>query len=130
MTDFIGAGWTFPPSLSLDGGVSLITGMDEIEGALRAILSTAPGERLMRPDFGCAAWDHVFDPVNANTVGLVEQSVIEAVRQWEPRVEVLDVTASAANNGLVVDIGYRVKATNDRRNLVHPFYAITDEEAP
>ena len=130
MTDFIGAGWAFPPSLTADGGLSLVTGMDEIDGALRSILATAPGERLMRPDFGCAAWDHVFDPVNANTVGLVEQAVVEAVRRWEPRVDVLDVTVSAETNGLIVDLGYRVKATNDRRNLVHPFYAITGEDAP
>lgn len=128
MRDFVGAGWDFPPSLSVSGGVALVTGLDEIEGALRSILSTAPGERLMRPDFGCAAWDYVFDPMNANTVSLVEQAVREAVKRWEPRVELLDVHATAVGSGFVVDLAYRVKATNDRRNLVHPFYVVAGEE--
>lgn len=128
MTDFIGSGWAFPPSA--DGGMRLVSGMEEVEGALRSILSTAPGERLMRPDFGCAAWDHVFDPLDANTIGMVEQAVVEAVRRWEPRVEALAVTATAGSDGLLVELDYRVKATNDRRNLVHPFYVITGEEAP
>ena len=130
MSDFIGSGWAFPPTVSARGGIALLTGTDEIDAALRMILSTAPGERVLRPDFGCAAWDHVFDPGNGTTIGLVEQAVDDAVRRWEPRVEVLGVRATAVDDGLVVDLAYRVKATNDRRNLVHPFYAITGEETP
>lgn len=130
MSDFIGSGWAFPPRLSPGGGVALVSGVEEIEGALRMILSTAPGERLMRPDFGCAAWDHVFDPVNGATIGLIEQAVGDAVRRWEPRVEVLAVTGAPAGAGVIVDVAFRVKATNDRRNLVHPFYAIAGEESP
>lgn len=130
MTDFIGTGWAFPPRVSARGGMALVAGTDEIDGALRMILSTAPGERVMRPEFGCAAWDHVFDPANGSTIGLIEQAVSDAVRRWEPRVEVSAVTATAVGDGVVVDLAYRVKATNDRRNLVHPFYAITGEEGP
>ena len=129
MTDFIGSGWAFPPTVSARGGLALVTGTDEIDGALRMILSTAPGERVMRPDFGCAAWDHVFDALNPNTLGLVEHAVQDAVRRWEPRVEVLEVTATGAGDGIVVDLSYRVRSTNDRRNLVHPFYVIAGEEA-
>jgi uncharacterized protein len=130
MSDFIGSGWAFPPRLSARGGLALVSGVAELEGALRMVLSTAPGERLMRPDFGCAAWDHLFDPLNGTTIGLVEQAVADAVRRWEPRVEVVAVTARPTGDGVLVDLTYRVKATNDRRNLVHPFYAITGEEAP
>lgn len=130
MSDFIGSGWAFPPTVSSRGRVALVAGTDEIDSALRMILSTAPGERLMRPEFGCAAWDHVFDPANGNTLGLVEQAVGDAVRRWEPRVELVAVTATAVGDGVVVDVSYRIKSSNDRRNLVHPFYAITGEEAP
>jgi uncharacterized protein len=130
MTDFVGSGWAFPPSLSARGTVALVSGLDELEAALRMILCTAPGERVMRPDFGCAAWDHVFDPVDGNSMGLIEQAVSEAVRRWEPRVEVLDVRAFPVGDAVHVDLTYQVRASNDRRNLVYPFYAISREEAP
>jgi uncharacterized protein len=130
MTDFIGCGWAFPPAPSLRGGIALVTGRSAIEAALRMILSTAPGERVMRPEFGCAAWDHVFDVVNSTTLGMVEQAVGDAVRRWEPRIELLAVTARAVDDGVVADLSYRVKATNDRRNLVHPFYEIAGRDAP
>ena len=85
----------------------------------------------MRPPFGCRIWDLLFEPVNANTVGLMAQAVREAVAQWEPRVEVIDVhvVPDEDNSALVhIEVAYRVRATNDRRNLVYPFYLIPREE--
>jgi phage baseplate assembly protein W len=129
--DLIGSGWAFPARITPGGSVRLVSGAEEIEAALRMILTTAPGERVMRPDFGCAMWEQVFAPVNASTLGLIEQSVREAVTRWEPRAELISVTTVPGDDGSVVDIdiAYRIKATNDHRNLVYPFYVIPREES-
>ena len=128
-SDLIGRGWSFPLRLNSAGNIQLDGGGDELDAAIRMILTTAPGERVMRPDFGCEAWDHIFDGVNARTCGLVEHSVRAALARWEPRIELEDVTARASRTPgqIEVDVTYRVKATNDTRNLVHPFYAIPGE---
>ncbi|HEX3542806.1 MAG TPA: GPW/gp25 family protein [Acidimicrobiales bacterium] len=124
--DFVGRGIAFPLRAGAGGGLALDRGADGIEGALRTILSTAPGERVMRPDFGCAIWELIFDPLNHNTVGLLAQRVREAVSRWEPRVDLerVDVTVGSSGADATIDLVYRVKATNDRRNLVYPFYVI------
>jgi len=128
--DLIGSGWAFPAELTPGGSVRLVTGAEEIDGSLRMILTTAPGERVMRPDFGCAMWEQVFAPVNSNTLGLIEQNVREALTRWEPRITLDSVEAIPEDGGSVVriEIGYRVLATNDYRNLVFPFYVIPHEE--
>jgi hypothetical protein len=89
------------------------------------ILGTARGERVMRPDFGCGIHDLVFAVNNATTAGRVVGEVRQALIQWEPRIDVLDVTASpdaTEPNRLLIEIEYRVRATNSRFNLVYPFY--------
>ena len=94
------------------------------------VLSTAKGERLMRPQFGCMIWDQLFDPINANTLGQMSQAVRESLQQWEPRIELELVEAHPdpdADGKVRIEITYRVKATNDRRNLVYPFYVIPRE---
>lgn len=97
---------------------------------MRFILLTAPGERVMRPEFGCRAWDYLYEPMNANTLGLIETAVEEALQRWEPRVTIDDVLASEdpAREAIVsVNVAYTVKETNDRRNLVVPYYEIGQE---
>jgi len=129
--DLIGSGWSFPVRLTPGGSVQLFSGSEEIDAAIRMILTTAPGERVMRPDFGCSMWEQVFAPVNPNTLGLIEQSVREALARWEPRITLDDVTARPDDNDnaiVQIDIEYHVRATNDHRNLVFPFYVIPHEE--
>jgi uncharacterized protein len=128
--DLIGSGWAFPGQITPGGSVRLVDGGEEIDAALRMILTTAPGERVMRPDFGCAMWEQVFAPVNASTLGMIEQSVREAILRWEPRVELMSVAAVPSGDGSMIgiEISYQVKATNDHRNLVFPFYVIPQEE--
>jgi hypothetical protein len=95
------------------------------------VLITAPGERLMRPNFGCRIWELLFEPINANTIGLMAVAVREALGQWEPRVDVESVTIeplAGADGKVLIHIGYVVKATNDLRNLVFPFYVIPQED--
>jgi phage baseplate assembly protein W len=128
--DFIGRGWAYPVRVTPRGGIALAHGADELDGALRVILGTAPGERLMRPEFGCAIWDQLFAPLDANALGLMAQAVRDAVGRWEPRVELEDVATTQDPDDATrvrIDVAYRVKATNDRRNLVYPFYAIPRE---
>lgn len=84
----------------------------------------------MCPQFGCEIWDQLFDPINANTLGRMAQSVRESLSQWEPRITVEEVQASPAvdaDGKVAIAITYKVNATNDRRNLVYPFYVIPRE---
>lgn len=127
---FIGKGIAFPMRVDSTGSIAMVTGPEDIDRSIVVVLSTAKGERLMRPQFGCAIWDQLFDPINANTLGQMAQSVRESLSQWEPRIEVELVVADAdpSTDGKVkIEITYRVKATNDRRNLVYPFYVIPRE---
>ena len=128
--DFVGAGWAFPLGVTASGGIALARGAQELEQAMRLILSTYPGERPMRPEFGCRLRDYVFAEANADTAGALQEEVRESLLQWEPRVNIdaVDVLLDRADHGLLyIDIQYTVKDTNDRRNLVFPFYTIPDE---
>jgi uncharacterized protein len=113
------------------GSIAFSSGAEDLDASMRVIISTAPGERLMRPQFGCRIWDLIFEPINGNTLGLMAFAVREAIAQWETRVEVdhVDVDPDPDNPGtVVIRVDYRVRATNDRRNLVYPFYVIPREE--
>jgi len=125
--EFVGAGWAFPVRTDATGRIGLVTGVREIEESIRLILATAPGERPMRPEFGCAVHDYVFAPADASTAGDIAYAVRVALDRWEPRIELKDVTVrfDAVDNGtLYVDVEYAVLGTNDPRNLVFPFYLI------
>ena len=128
--DFVGAGWAFPLSTDATGGIALVVREREIEEAIRLILATAPGERPMRPEFGCRVHDHVFAPINAATAGAISNDVRSALEQWEPRIDVLEVLVSfdrADTGTLYIDIHYSIRGFNDPRNLVFPFYTIPEE---
>lgn len=128
--DFLGRGFGFPFTIDHTGGVALASGHESIEGSMTVVISTAPGERVMRPEFGCAVWQQLFDPINQNTLGLMSESVRQALSRWEPRVEIESVLARPAGDdqGRVdIEIDYRVRDTNERRNLVYPFYVIGQE---
>ncbi len=84
----------------------------------------------MRPDFGCGMYDYVFDTVNATTLSLIESSVREALTLWEPRIEVTEVSVSTEKIGegeLLIGIDYSVRNTNNKYNLVYPFYLTEGE---
>jgi hypothetical protein len=126
--DILGAGWRFPLKVNSRGGLTLSRHEKDIEESIRIILNTAKGERRMRPDFGCGIHNLVFAPNNATTWGLIVHHVEEALGWWEPRIEVTDVDVSpdaTDSSRLMVNIKYRVKSTNDERNLVYPFYLST-----
>lgn len=129
---FVGAGWAFPLDTDTSGHIALVTGQREIEDAIRLILATAPGERPMRPDFGCGAHDLVFDPINEATAGAVRYEVRASLERWEPRIDVHEVVVSAVPEEpsvMIIDIRYQIRGTNNPRNLVFPFYVIPNTES-
>ena len=131
MSDLIGSGLAFPLRADQRGALALAGGVEDIEQAIALILGTAPGERPMRPEFGCAVHEVVFDTIDAAIFARIHGAVHEALERWEPRIEVvdLDVEQSDEEPGkLLVGITYRVRATSRLHNLVYPFYAIPAEE--
>ena len=122
---FLGVGWAFPPQLEADGSVAEAIYEEDIRQAIRIIIFTNRGERLMRPDFGAGLNEFVFEPINTATMALVENRVREALIAWEARIDVLGVKVTAdtsERNKLLIEMTYRVRATNTRHNLVYPFY--------
>lgn len=131
MTEIIGSGLAFPLQVDRRGGIALARDETDIEQAIELILGTAPGERPMRPEFGCGVHDFVFDSIDASTIGKMEESIRDALDHWEPRVvvETVEFDLSDVDEGrLIIDIGYRIRVTNTMRNLVYPFYVIPAEE--
>ncbi|MEN9804856.1 MAG: hypothetical protein RIS41_1703 [Actinomycetota bacterium] len=128
--DFIGRGFPFPLRIDERGSMALVGGIEELERSMTVVISTAPGERPFRPRFGCRIWELMFEPINEATMGLMEMYVEEALRMWEPRVDIDEILVEPADveGAVMISISYVVRATNDRRNLVYPFYTIPPEE--
>src|SRR3954447_10325230 len=131
MSEIIGTGVAFPIQVDARGSLALASGEEDIDQALALILSTAPGERPMRPEFGCEVHDLIFDNIDAATVGKMETAIRTSLDRWEPRVEVTTVDFDldrSADGQVVITVTYRVRATNHLRNLVYPFYVIPAED--
>lgn len=125
--EIIGCGWTFPPKIDSQGRLALTNQRNELQQSIMVILSTSPGQRVMRPTFGCRLQELVFEPNNNHTVAQVRRYVEEALGMWEPRINVIDVDVKPDSQDacrLLIDIKYQVKSTRDRRSLVYPFYLI------
>lgn len=132
MKDFLGRGLAFPVRTDATGSIALVSGEREVVESIRLILATAPGERPMRPEFGCAVHDLVFAPADSATAGQIAYEVRTALERWEPRITLTDVVVgfSEAERGtLLIDIKYQLRGTNDPRNLVFPFYVIPPHES-
>jgi len=122
---FLGVGVGFPVRLTSDKTLESAIYEEDIRQAIRIILGTNPGERLMRPDFGAGLNQFVFEPLNTTTMAQVKTRVEEALIDWEPRIDVGEVRVSADpsdRNTLLIEVQYRVRATDSRQNLVYPFY--------
>jgi len=122
---FLGVGVGFPVRLTSEQTLESAIYEEDIRQAIRIILGTNPGERLMRPDFGAGLNQFIFEPVNSATMAQVRAQVEEALIDWEPRIDVDEVKVSAdpgERNTLLIEVHYRVRATDSRQNLVYPFY--------
>jgi phage baseplate assembly protein W len=129
--EFLGVGWAFPPTTVPPGDVSMSAYDEDVRQAVRIILGTAPGERVMRPDFGAGLPALVFEPMNATTLELARHRVEEALVLWEPRIDSITVNVSAEPpvGRLNIEVDYRVRATNTFYNFVYPFY-LTEARTP
>ncbi|MGG6313692.1 GPW/gp25 family protein [Paenibacillus macerans] len=121
--DFLGRGWRFPFAVQR-GSILGSDGEDSIRESVMLILSTARGERVMRPDFGCRLNELVFAPNNMSTATLIRSFIEEALLNWEPRIEVEDITVTPRSDQPVLDVSidYSIKASNSKYNLVYPFF--------
>ncbi|NOZ02966.1 MAG: GPW/gp25 family protein [Deltaproteobacteria bacterium] len=129
--NFQGKGIAFPVGLDARGNMSMTEHESNIEESVRLILGTAVGERVMRPTFGCRIHDFVFYPNNASTAALIGFYVRESLVKWEPRIEDVAVTAQpdpTRESTMQVNISYRVRRTNNLRNLVYPFYLRREQD--
>ena len=129
--EFVGRGLAFPLQVNPRGEIALVSAERDIEQAIRIILETAPGERVMRPEFGCRIHELLFAPRDAATEGLLIEYVEQALGRWEPRIEVREVkvTPDPRNDGAVfIEIFYQIKSTHDERSIVYPFFLIGQEE--
>jgi len=132
VADILGSGVEYPLRADRRGRLRLVRGEEDVAQAIRMILGSAPGDRPMRPEFGCGVHDHVFANVDAYTIGQIEHEIRIALARWEPRINVLEIAfdLSGSEQGeLLIDIRYLLRATNDVRNLVYPFYIIPAEES-
>jgi phage baseplate assembly protein W len=123
--EFLGVGWKFPLQVTPGGRIAQARYEQRIEESIYLILSTAKGERVMLPDFGCGIHYLVFAPNNTLTRSVVVQNILQALVRFEPRIDVLDVSADdneAEPNLLLIRINYRIRANNAIGNLVYPFY--------
>jgi phage baseplate assembly protein W len=129
--EFLGQGLAFPLQIDPRGGIALASGERDIAQAIRIVLETVPGERVMRPEFGCRAWELVFAPRNAATRALLIHYVEQALARWEPRIEVQEVRVlddPGRDAAFLVEIDYQLKATHDERSIVYPFFLAGEEE--
>ncbi len=125
MSGFLGRGWAFPPHLNDRDRISMVDADTDIKQAIYIILNTAPGERVMHPDFGCNIHDLIFWPANDQTAAIIERYVTEALTRWEPRIRLHEVRAvpEATEVGqMLINIVYEIKKSHDKRSMVYPFY--------
>lgn len=122
---FLGSGWRFPIAPDATGALGYVAHEDNIGQSLLILLQTALGERVMRSEFGSRAPELVFAPGSTRHLRLLEETVRDAVRDFEPRVTLDDVQAEADpadETHVTVLVDYVVRRTNTRQNLVFPFY--------
>ena len=123
---FLGIGWAFPPRLDPTGDIAVVAFEEDVRQAVRIILMTDPGERVMRPDFGSGLRAVLFEPITEATRALLRHRIEEALIRWEPRIDsiTVDVRAPASTSRLDIEIRYRVRSTNTFYNIVYPFYLL------
>jgi phage baseplate assembly protein W len=124
--DFLGAGWTFPPTFDIDRGeVLLSSDLPNIKESLWILLSTRLGERIMLSTYGADIWPLVFSGLTTTLANEIKWLISKAILDWEPRIDVGDVTIetmATLEGVLAITIDFTVRQTNARSNLVYPFY--------
>jgi phage baseplate assembly protein W len=130
VSEVLGTGIAFPLHVE-DGKLALASDDEDVAQAVLLILSTAPGERPMRPEFGCALYELAFDRIDTQTAGRIEREIRVALDRWEPRIEVegIEFDFDCGEDGTIeIVLSYRLRHTNELRNLVYPFYIVPAED--
>jgi uncharacterized protein len=129
MPNYLGRGLSFPVRLNDRDRFSMVEGDADIRQAIYIIINTVPGERVLRPNFGCEIHSLIFSPANNQTAATAERYVFDALTMWEPRIDIIDieVTPGATELGeLLIEITYTPKDEHDPASLVFPYYLIPD----
>jgi uncharacterized protein len=128
LKSFLGTGWSFPPTFSQRGKhVKLSSEQEDIEKSVRIILSTIPGERLMRPEFGCGIGTFVFEKQDSAFINGLNHIINQALLNYEPRINFIDAVVLERNDldgVLHIQVNYSIIITNTRHNMVFPFYLL------
>lgn len=126
---FLGTGWSFPPEFNkVSNSVELVSGIEDIDQSLNILLSTALGERVMQPKYGCDLTDYVFESLNSSVIGYLKDRVSNAILFYEPRIRVeqIEITSSDSmeliEGRFTISIQYFVPGTNSRFNYVYDYY--------
>lgn len=128
---YLGRGLAFPLQVNPRGEIALAGGEQDIEQAIAIILETKPGERVMRPEFGCRAHELLFEPRDVVLQTLMQRYVQQALDMWEPRILLQGVNVffdSGADGSVFVEINYIIKESHDERSIVYPFFLAGQEE--
>ncbi len=127
----LGKGLAFPLQVNARHEFALSEAERDIEQSIQIILGTRPGERVMRPTFGCRVYELLFEPRDSTTFSMLRKYVEDALAFWEPRITVLSVNPSLDENNdssIYVEIEYQIKETHDLRSIVYPFFLVGEEE--
>lgn len=126
---FLGTGWSFPPEFNkVSNSVELVSGIEDIDQSLNILLSTALGERVMQPKYGCDLTDYVFESLNSSVIGYLKDRVTNAILFYEARIRVeqIEITSSDSmeliEGRFTISIQYFVPGTNSRFNYVYDYY--------
>jgi phage baseplate assembly protein W len=121
----LGKGWALPVRPNpLTRQIDYLAGSDKVRQSLVTILETEPGERIMRPDFGCGLRRYLMKPNTVATRALIQREVEQALRTWEPRIELQEVRVEEGDDPALVLVEIEYVHVRDRRpgNLIYPFY--------
>lgn len=125
---FLGRGWSFPPAFSrVTPGVAMLEAELDIASSLEILLTTAQGERVMLPQYGCNLDELIFEDLDTRMKTLMADKIESAILYHEPRItlESVQLNDSSEWEGIVlIEVTYQVKATNSRFNFVYPYYRL------
>lgn len=128
LKSFLGTGWGFPPAFEKETKkVSMVSNETDIAESLHILLSTEPGERLMRPEYGCNLRKFIFERHDASFIAGLNHTINQAILNFEPRIDFIDAKVITSNelDGIIhIEVNYKIIITNTRHNLVFPFYLL------
>jgi uncharacterized protein len=124
--DFLGRGWSFPPTFNAQlREVEMTEKQEDIEKSLQILLTTAIGERVMEPKYGCNMDELLFESLNTTTQTIIKDKIKTAILYFEPRINPTKIELNTTNElqgEVLVEVEYVVRATNNRFNFVFPYY--------